>query len=148
MNVAIVYASMSGNTQEIAEVIKNVVESKGFTCTLFRTGGTPSSFHDYDMVLFGSYTWGNGELPSAMRTELRSILKERQLNINEAAVFGSGETQFPKYCRAVDEMKYHLENHNVPVRQETLKVEQSCRGSQMDKVTKWTNEILEGETWH
>lgn len=145
MKMAIVYATMSGNTEELAEAIADHSEGKGFTCTFIRAGDLPVSFREYDLVLFGTYTWGNGELPAAMRKTLRHVLIDNDTGITKAAVFGTGDETFPKYCRAVDEIEYHLSKNGVNVIAEGLKIEQSCRGSQMTKVNEWIGNITKGE---
>lgn len=144
MNIAIIYTSMSGNTEELSEVIADTVKKKRGTCTMIRAGALPSTLSQYDVVLFGTYTWGKGSIPKEMRDALRTILKETKMTIQEAAVFGTGDQNFPHFCRAVDETFYHLNHYNVNVVAEVLKIEQSCRGSQTDSVFKWTEKVLNG----
>lgn len=142
MKVSIIYASLSGNTEEIAEAISDRIVNLGGACDVFHVSEAPLSFEEYDIVLFGTFTWTEGSIPEEMREELRYILKENQMKINRAAVFGSGDEIFPHYCRAVDEIIYHLGKYGVEVYSEGLKIEQSCRGSQMKKVENWVDNIF------
>lgn len=144
MDIAIIYTSMSGNTEELAEVIADRIKDNKGTCTMFRAGALPLRLDEFDIVLFGSYTWGQGKTPRQMRNALRTILKENQMPINKAAVFGSGDETFPHFCRAVDEISYHLKKYDVDVWETTLKIEQSCRGSQIKDVHKWIDDITGG----
>ena len=144
MNVAIVYTSLSGNTERLANVIATEIERIGGKCDLLLAGRFSVDLRTYDIVLFGSYTWGDGKLPIAMKKEMRRILIDEKQIPKVAAVFGTGDTQYYKYCRAVDEMKYHLEKNGVIVKGDELKIEQYCQGSQERKATNWTNEIIRG----
>jgi len=143
MKAAIVYASLSNNTQDLAYMIAEEIKQNGGEVDLFYTGLFPVDYRMYDIVLFGSYTWGDGELPLSMRRELRHILMDNKgMKPFVAAVFGTGDTQYKFYCRAVDEMRYHLQKHNVIVVGEPLKIEQNCKGKQINRMKEWTNSVI------
>src|SRR5690606_30167403 len=76
--------------------------------------------------LFGSLTWSSGSLPIQMRKFLKEILIINPLDFKFCSVFGTGETQWGEemYCRAVDEIEYHLKKNNKDV-QLKLKIEQN-----------------------
>jgi flavodoxin I len=144
MKSAIVFTSISGNTEEVAELISETIKTNGGECDLFRAGRFAANLSLYNIVLFGSYTWGDGKLPLDMRNQLRLLLIENETKIQRAATFGTGDTNYHFYCRAVDEMRYHLINHNVEVIGDGLKIEQSCRGTQEHLVKSWTENIIKG----
>ena len=131
MNIAIVYSSMSGNTEEVASLIEATHRERRDRVTRFesdRIGPKEArSLASYDLVYFGSYTWADGVLPEEMKDAFRLILKEEQVAISQAAVFGTGDKMFVHFCRAVDEMAYHLSKYGVPLVGELLKIEQSPR---------------------
>lgn len=143
MKAAIVYASLSNNTQDLAYMIAEEIKQHGGEVDLFYTGLFPVDYRMYDIVLFGSYTWGDGELPLSMRRELQHILfGNKGMKPLVAAVFGTGDTQYKFYCRAVDEMRYHLQKHNVIVVGEPLKIEQNCKGKQIQRMKDWTKSVI------
>ena len=144
MKAAIVYTTLGGNTEDLAYLIAHEMNKQGVEVDLFNgIGRFGVDFRSYDIVLFGSYTWGDGELPLQMRKYLRqALIENKEKRPLVAAVFGTGDTQYKFYCRAVDEMRYHLQKNNVIVLGEPLKLEQSCRGSQLRKMQKWTNSII------
>ncbi|MDC3413935.1 flavodoxin domain-containing protein [Terrihalobacillus insolitus] len=144
MKSAIVFTTISGNTQEVAELITETITKNGGECDLFHTGRFAVNLSLYDIVFFGSYTWGDGKLPVPMRKELKRILIDDKDIPKLATVFGTGDTNYHFFCRAVDEMEYHLNKHGVETIGSKLKIEQSCRGSQEQKVIEWTNQILNG----
>ena len=55
MKVLVTYFSQTGNTQRVAEAIKEEVSSRGFVCSCKDlTKLTPSDLNDYDLVFMGS----------------------------------------------------------------------------------------------
>lgn len=136
MRVAIVYASLSGNTEEVAEALRDAL-SRSATVEMIRaTDVTDRTMLDHDHVYFGSYTWGDGKLPAEMRKALRYILKGTSCPFRHASVFGTGDKQFVNYCRAVDEIAYHLEAHGRQLVLPHLKIEQSPR-NRLPDVQDW-----------
>lgn len=144
MNIAIVYASMSGNTEEVASLIEEAHLSEGHVVTRFEADligvREARSLATYDLVYFGSYTWADGVLPEEMKDALRLILKEESVPLAGAAVFGTGDRIFVHFCRAVDEMMYHLSKFSVPLAGEPLKIEQSPR-NHPHLVTNWSKQM-------
>lgn len=124
---AIVYTSMSGNTEEVAELIGSTVNGDLFDVELLDED--ISFLSNYDTLFIGSYTWGDGALPVPMRDFLRRLLKDSPPVKARAFVFGTGDLIFPKFCRAVDEIHHHLTKHDVNVHPTVLKIEQSPRST-------------------
>lgn len=144
MHIAIVYSSMSGNTEEVAELIQESHVNRGDRVDLFeadRIGHREArSLATYDLVYFGSYTWADGVLPDEMKDTFRLVLKELNVPLRQAAVFGTGDKMFVHFCRAVDEMAYHLSKYGIPLAGETLKIEQSPR-NQPYNVRHWAERL-------
>lgn len=146
MNIAIVYSSMSGNTEEVASLVEITHRHRGDQVSRFeadRIGPREASaLASFDLVYFGSYTWADGVLPDEMKDTFRLILKELNVPIRQAAVFGTGDKMFVHFCRAVDEMAYHLSRYGVPLAGELLKIEQSPR-NQPFNVRHWAERMAQ-----
>jgi flavodoxin I len=144
MNIAIVYSSMSGNTEEVASLVEATHLERGDRVVTFETDRIghreAMSLSTYDLVYFGSYTWADGVLPDEMKDTFRLVLKELSVPIRQAAVFGTGDKMFVHFCRAVDEMAYHLSKYGIPLVGELLKIEQSPR-NQPYNVRHWTERL-------
>lgn len=128
-DIAIVYWSLHGNTKLLAELISQEFKDGGFNTHLF-TYKDSFDLSKYDYILFGSYTWDEGKLPVQMRNILKEVLiNNPQVNC-KTSVFGTGETQWglENYCRAVDEIEYHLKKNNKLV-DFKLKIEQAPLGT-------------------
>ena len=62
--ILIAYASMSGNTEEISELIKSNLEPFGHDIGREEIEQLDiQKLVEYDGILLGVYTWGNGDLP-------------------------------------------------------------------------------------
>jgi flavodoxin I len=60
----IVYASMTGNTEELADLIGKGIHDAGIKVDIKDILEVDvKDLLDYDAILLGAYTWGDGELP-------------------------------------------------------------------------------------
>lgn len=119
--IAIVYASVTGNTEAVAEILQKICLSKGLEVELWPVNAFPSTeLSRYDAVLVGTYTWGSGEIPKEMHGLYRAF---EDLGRNElvTAVFGTGDSFFAEFCGAVDRFRDMLFVHTDLAA--TLKVE-------------------------
>lgn len=121
--VVIVYASLTGNTEEMAELIAEGVRSTGATADLKMVEDCNAVLlMEYDAYLLGAYTWGDGELPDEFE-DFIDEMKELDLQGSRSAAFGSGDTSYRLYCAAVDELEQRLREFGAVIVQEPLKVE-------------------------
>lgn len=133
----IAYLSYSGNTKEVADLIQEKLEKSHVAVHLHRIGISPSfEPMDYDIVFLGTFTWDYGYVPE----ETKEFILEIGYKPDNIAVFGTGDTQFGGediFCAAVDKLtKFY--NSKWP----GLKIEQSPRGSQEEKVNNWMEGVL------
>ncbi|WP_068787328.1 flavodoxin [Paenibacillus phocaensis] len=121
--IIIVYASLTGNTEEMAELIAEGVRSTGAAADLKMVEDC-NAVHllEYDACLLGAYTWGDGELPDEF-SDFVDEMKGLNLVGFRAAVFGSGDTSYRLYCAAVDELEQRLREFGAIIVQPPLKVE-------------------------
>ncbi len=119
--VAIVYSSVTGNTEELVRMVVSSFQSRSIFTDVFQVDDfLLANIHDYDGLVIGTYTWGNGEIPLEMMPVYQEI--ERQ-NVHRLAtgVVGTGDSFYPSFCGAVDEFRDMLYVHSSLVA--TLKVE-------------------------
>jgi flavodoxin I len=121
MKLAIVYTSVSGNTEELAQEIYRNFISQSVDTDIYRIDEFPVSYiQQYDAVAIGTYTWGNGTIPKEMWRlyhEFESLIRKDMIT----AIFGTGDSCYPNYCGAVDQFRDMLYVHtNLAA---TLKVE-------------------------
>jgi flavodoxin I len=119
------YVSMSGNTEDMANILRDILIESGCEVDLLCLDTVDvSSLKGYDCIFFGAYTWGDGDLPYEVE-ELFDNLNNMNLKGVKAACFGSGDTLYPKFCMAVDIMSSKLQDLGCDVFEEGLKIELS-----------------------
>lgn len=119
--VAIVYASATGNTQAVAEILTAIARLKPLVIDVWKVEDFPlAELSRCDAVLVGTYTWGSGEIPREMHRlyEAFESLGRKDL---VTGVFGTGDSFFPEFCGAVDRFRDMLFVHTDLAA--TLKVE-------------------------
>lgn len=133
----IAYASWSGNTEEVAEMIEETLVDKGIAVTSYRIGeGTIPNPREFDAMIVGSFTWDRGSTPD----EVKDFVADVGYKPANVYVFGTGDTQFggdTLFCSAAVKLARFYESDFPP-----LKIEQSPRGSQEVKIIKWTEGVI------
>ncbi|WP_077617215.1 flavodoxin domain-containing protein [Bacillus sinesaloumensis] len=121
MKVAIVYTSITGNTEEAAEIINKNMKNYTGNCYLYKVEHFPfSDLESFDVILIGTYTWGNGDIPIEMVRLYRAFETSTTKEI-VTGVFGTGDQCYPYFCGAVDEFRDMLYVHSNLAA--TLKIE-------------------------
>ncbi|MEG0284527.1 MAG: flavodoxin [Vagococcus sp.] len=93
----IVYASMTGNTEEISEIIEEKLEDEGFDVEREECSDVDSDFfEDADVCIVATYTYGDGELPFEFE-DFFTDLKDEDLSDKKFGVVGSGDKEYGEY---------------------------------------------------
>ncbi|WP_150273714.1 flavodoxin [Paenibacillus tepidiphilus] len=134
--VLVAFASLTGNTEEMAELIVEGIRAAGGEAVMKSvTDCNAVEIAEYEGVLLGAYTWGDGELPDEF-LDFYEEMDELDLKGLKSAVFGSGDTGYEIYCGAVDQLAAKLQERGAVIVQDSLKVEygpnaaekELCRG--------------------
>lgn len=138
MTILIAYLSYSGNTEEVAELIAHQLRSKKYKVDLHHIELDPLvDVSQYDYLFLGTFTWDYGCTPD----EVKDFVLDVGYKPDRVAVFGTGDTQFggeEQYCQAVDKLARFYKS-----KWSGLKIEQSPRGSQENKVKQWVEGVLQ-----
>lgn len=103
--IAIVYASVTGNTKAVAEILQKICLSEGLEVELWPVTDFPlSELSRFDAVLVGTYTWGSGEIPKEMHGLFEAFEGPDRTGL-VTAVFGTGDSFFAAFCGAVDRFR-------------------------------------------
>ncbi|MFD4931379.1 flavodoxin domain-containing protein [Peribacillus butanolivorans] len=131
--IAIVYHSAGGNTKALAEALASLLpEAELFRTSEFDTGILP----EYDALIIGTYTWGNGELP-AKTAVFYAELEQLPISHLKTGVFGTGETNYSHFCGAVDHFRDMLFAKSQLL--VTLKIEQMYQESDLPRLQKFAS---------
>lgn len=105
MNVGIIYTSVTGNTKEVKNIIEECIKEYTCRCTAYPITEFPlSSLRDFDIIMIGTYTWGNGEIPKEM-LGLYEAFEQQNTKKIVTGVFGTGDQCYPAFCGAVNEFR-------------------------------------------
>lgn len=101
--IGIFYGSTTGNTESVAN---QIAENLGVAATDVHdvSSASPSETGNYDVLIFGASTWGDGDLQDDMHDFLDGV-KVLDLSGKEIALFGCGdESMSDTFCNGVGKM--------------------------------------------
>ena len=123
--VLILYANATRNTEEIACLLEKHIDQTLFKVTLNNIEideMDPKKLLLYDGILFGTYTYDDGDLP--FETDIFcDSLETIDLTGKAVGVFGSGDLSYFDFCGAVDSMQELFRHANAAVIEHTVKVD-------------------------
>ncbi|MDQ1145783.1 flavodoxin I [Bacillus sp. SORGH_AS 510] len=141
MKIAIVYTSNTGNTEELVNLIQQLFIQKKVDVSLFRISQfSIHNLNDYDAVIVGTYTWGDGNIPQEMMAIYHGF-ESLDLKNLITAVVGTGDSGYPKFCGAVDDFKDMLYVQTKLVA--TLKIEITPQQKDLNRCIQLVNIVLE-----
>jgi flavodoxin I len=92
--IGLFYASSTGNTEETAKLIKEKMST--FDIDLKNISDcVDNAMKEYDLLIFGVSTWGEGDLQDDWEDYLANLNEENLLN-KTVAIFGLGDQE--NYC--------------------------------------------------
>lgn len=110
MNTLIIYATNSGATEIVSQIVEEVLTGKGMTVTRKDvTQVKPEDLDAFELILLGSPSWdfdGKEGWPHEHFVPFMDALKQKVFEGKKFAVFGLGDSSYNVFCGAVD----HLEN--------------------------------------
>jgi len=141
-NIILIYASMTGNTEEMAEAIAAGVREEGGDLVIKSVMDTNASeMERYDGVLLGAYTWGDGELPDEF-LDFYEEMDDIRLTGKAAAVFGSCDSAYEAYGAAVDILIDKLTQLGANVVHPGLKIELAPSSAEIDACKQFGQQLV------
>lgn len=124
-NLLMLYASMTGNTEQMAEIIEAYLKAKNHKVVIKTFEFDPIDVEellDYDGILIGTYTWDDGTLPYEVE-DFYEELAHIDIKGKIVGVFGSADSFYETYGGAVDLMVDHLTDLGAELVPEKLVVD-------------------------
>lgn len=143
MRILIAYASLSGNTRDLARMVRARCEELGHSVTWIETGiqdlAGACADPRHDLYLLGAWTDNGGRTPPEMKGFIAELVAAVG-RPGHVAVFGTGETQWGEeyWCGALRRMAAFFDS-----RYPRLEIEQMPHGERdaLD-VRRWTDAVL------
>ncbi|MDN6398688.1 MAG: flavodoxin [Alkalibacterium sp.] len=122
-SVMIVYASLTGNTEECAEILEQAFIELGADVEVVESiVADPEDYTEYDINIVGTYTYGtDADLPDEI-VDFYEELEDVDLSGKIYGNFGSGDTFYEKYCKSVDDFDEQFEKTGATFGAENVKV--------------------------
>lgn len=118
-----IFASMTGNTQDMADAIAQGVRQEGVELEVKEVfDASAKDLEAYDAILLGSYSWGDGELPDEF-LDFYEEMEGLELSGKRAAVFGSCDSAYDHVGAAVDILNKKVTELGAVLTHEGLKIE-------------------------
>ncbi len=144
MRILIAFASLSGNTRDVARMVRARCEQRGHTVCWVETdiAGLVSAGPDprHDLYLLGAWTDNAGRTPAEMRRFIAELVAAVGKPGARLAVFGTGETQWGQeyYCGALRRIAAFFGSPHP-----RLEIEQMPHGERDAlRIRQWTDHIL------
>ncbi|WP_026583831.1 flavodoxin [Bacillus sp. J33] len=143
MKIGVFYASMSGNTEAIADIITAELKDQNHDVILedFMSVQSASELLNYDLTFIGMYTWGDGDYPDECLDMIEEI-EQLDLENHPFAIFGSGDTSYPEFCGALDQLQRLIEEQGGTNVGEPLKIEFNPEPEDEADIKKFVTEAL------
>lgn len=143
--MVIVFASMSGNTEELAEIIEQELKQSNAKVSIFQIGLDDIMAFDlvqYDVILFGTYTWGDGDLPYELE-DFYDDIEAEDLTGKKVALFGSCDSFYPVFGGALDKMAEQFRKTGAQVLEPIVKVDLAADDTDLERCRKLARAALE-----
>ncbi|AST84068.1 flavodoxin [Latilactobacillus sakei] len=139
----VVYASMTGNNEEIADIVEEALENLDVSVeTSEISQADPSDFEDTDICIVCSYTYGDdGDLPDEA-VDFYEDLKEMDLTGKVYGVCGSGDTFYDEFCKVVDDFAGVFEQTGATKGSDVVKVDLAPEAEDIEHLEKFVAEII------
>jgi flavodoxin short chain len=139
----VVYASMTGNTEEIADIVSEALENLGLDvetneCTTVEA----DDFADADICVVATYTYGDGELPDEI-VDFFEDLEDVDLSGKVYGVCGSGDTFYDEFCKSVDDFDAQFSKTGATKGAENVKVDLAAEEDDIKNLEAFAKSLAE-----
>jgi flavodoxin I len=146
MNILLVFATNSGTTQTVAQMITDALTTAGHSVTVKEARmAAPEDFSTPQAVIIGSPSWdfdGNEGFPHEDLIALMNKMKGAHVP-KPFALFGLGDSSYKFFCGAVDHLEKFVTEVGGTLITPSLKIDKYY--SDMDgnnaKITTWIEEL-------
>lgn len=138
----IVYASLTGNTEEIADVVAEALENLNIDVTVDEcTQVDATEFEEADICVVATYTYGDGELPDEI-VDFYEEVQELDLAGKIYGVCGSGDTFYDDFAKSVDDFEQAFEKSGATKGADSIKVDLNVEAEDIDNLEDFAKKLV------
>lgn len=144
MKAKIVFASMTGNDEDMADILEEDLLDSGFDVDNSDVSFTDASdYLDSDLCVFITYTYGEGVMTDEI-ADFYEQLKELDLTGKHFAVMGSGDKTYGEhYCENVFDFEKAFLNCGAEEVIKPLTLENAPTDEDIDRIDQAAEEIAD-----
>ena len=144
MKAQIVFASMTGNDEDMAEILEENLQDAGFDVkNIDISFADATSYLDADLCVMVTYTYGEGVMTDELK-DFYDQLITLDLSGKKFAVMGSGDKTYKDhYCENVDDFEKAFINCGAVEVAKPVKIENAVDDEDIDLIDQATEEIVE-----
>ena len=138
----IVYASMTGNTEEIADIVAEAFENMDIEVEINEcTQVDADEFEEADICVVATYTYDDGDLPDEI-VDFYEDLQELDLLGKIYGVCGSGDTFYDEFCKSVDDFDTAFAKTGASKGAENVKVDLNAEEEDIENLEAFAKELV------
>lgn len=140
----IVFASMTGNDEDMAEILEENLQDAGFDVENIDVSfADATSYLDADLCVMVTYTYGEGVMTDELK-DFYDQLITLDLSGKKFAVMGSGDKTYKDhYCENVDDFEKAFIKCGAVEVAKPVKIENAVDDEDIDLIDQATEEIVE-----
>ena len=139
----IVYASLTGNTEEIADIVAETLEDLDFDVEIDECSNVDAQdFEDSDLCIVATYTYGDGDLPDEI-VDLYDSMPELDLSGKIFGVCGSGDTFYDYFCKSVDDFEQAFLATGATKGADSVKVELNAEDEDIERLEDFAKKLAQ-----
>jgi flavodoxin I len=145
MKALLVYATNSGSTLEVANYITSQFSENNHEIKVEDARNiTPEMFNDYDLIILGAPTWGDGELIESFSRPLEKF-DDKKFPDKKFAVFALGDSTYAHFCGAADHLENFVKQVEGKLIAPVLKIDNYYFNQQQEtpKISEWVKKIFD-----
>lgn len=145
-DVLLLYITSTGNTEIMAEAIAGYLEYNNHHVVIKTFDFDPidvEELHDYDVVLIGTHSSDDGEIPFEAEDFYEELEVVDWRNGPVFAVFGSGDTAYDAFCLSVDLMGDKLKHLGAKLVPERFKVDLTPTEEELQQIERFAETAIQ-----
>ncbi|GAF40399.1 flavodoxin [Agrilactobacillus composti DSM 18527 = JCM 14202] len=141
----IVYASMTGNNEEVAGIVEEALENLGVDVdTVEISQADAEDFEDVDICVVATYTYGDGELPDEA-VDFYEDLEEEDLTGKIYGCCGSGDTFYDDFGKSIDDFAAVFEKTGATKGADIVKVDLAPEEDDIAHLENFAKQLVEAQ---